>query len=78
MRWGDGLNGSHTPFAWIVKVMSPAKRGRKVTVLGDTSDAYALAPLAQDSDVSRPCHAILVNQPYTFHFHSYPSCVYAC
>jgi hypothetical protein len=52
--------------------MSPAKRGRKVTVLGDTSDAYALAPLAQDSDVSTPCHAILSNNLRHFsQIHSY-------
>lgn len=32
-------------------VLGPARRGRKLTVLGDTSDASAMAPLAMDSDV---------------------------
>lgn len=32
-------------------VLGPPQRGRKVTVLGDTCDASAMAPLAMDSDV---------------------------
>ncbi len=32
-------------------VTGPTKRGRKLTVLGDTSYAYTMAALAQDSDV---------------------------
>ena len=33
-------------------VVSPSSHGRKLTVLGDTSNPYAMAPLAMDSDVS--------------------------
>lgn len=33
------------------EVMGPRKRGRKLTVLGDTSDPYAVTALARDSDV---------------------------
>jgi hypothetical protein len=43
-----------TPYGFLIRlqldpleVLGPPKRGRKVTVLGDTSDAFRMVDLAQ-------------------------------